>query len=348
MELLDRIRPTGSADEGAPPMRKRRRMRAPIDLPMLLLLVGYFLFLLIGSIVSSDFGQQTVSGLSAGATYGALGLALVLIYRATEVLNLAQGEMAMFSTFIAFQFNVKWGWNYWAAFVITLLISFAGGILIQRVIIRPVENANVLTIVIVTVGLFLLFGGLALRIWGGVPQTFRGPLGADATSHVKIGDIVVAKQDLVTIGVSLAAVFLLWLLFQYTKVGLAMRAAALRPAAARLVGVRVSWMYALGWGLAAVLGAVAGLMIVPTLGLDPTFMEAVLLYAFSAAVLGGLESPIGAVVGGLILGSMLNLLAAYVDWIGNVLRLPVALAVLLVVLLVRPAGLFGHETVEKV
>jgi branched-chain amino acid transport system permease protein len=346
MELLDRIRPTGSASEGSPPARKRR-MRSTIDFPMLVLLVGYALFLLIGSIVSSTFGQQTVSGLSAGAAYGSLGLALVLIYRATEVLNLAQGEMAMFCVFVCYQFNVLWGWNYWASFALTLLLAFVGGILIQRVIIRPVENANVLTIVIVTVGLFLLFGGLALRIWGGVPVSFRTPLGADATQHVTIGDVVVAKQDLITIAVSLGAVFLLWLLFQFTKVGLAMRASALRPTAARLVGIRVSWMYALGWGLAAFLGALAGLLIVPP-GLETTFMQPILLYAFSAAVLGGLDSPIGAVVGGLILGSMLNLLSAYIDWIGNVLRLPVALAVLLIVLLVRPAGLFGHETVEKV
>jgi branched-chain amino acid transport system permease protein len=347
MELLDRIRPTGKTHEGAPPKPRKRRMRSPIELPMLLLLIGYFGFLLIGSIVSSSFGQQTVSGLSAGAAYGSLGLAIVLIYRATEVLNFAQGEMAMFSVFVCYQFNVLWGWNYWASFALTLLISFVGGFVIQRVVIRPVENANILTIVIVTIGLFFLFGGLALRIWGGVPVAFRTPLGADATQHVTIGDIVVAKSDIVTIVVALGVVFLLWLLFQFTKVGLAMRASALRPAAARLVGIRVSWMYALGWGLAAFLGALAGLLIVPP-GLETTFMQPILLYAFAAAVLGGLESPIGAIVGGLVLGSMLNLLSAYIDWIGNVLRLPVALVVLLIVLLVRPAGLFGHETVEKV
>ena len=176
MELLDRIRPAGKASEGAPPAR-RRRMRPPAELPVLLAIVGYFVFLLIGSIVSSDFGQQAVSGLSQGATFGSLGLALVLIYRATEVLNLAQGEMAMFSTFVAYQFDVLWGWNYWLSFFLTLILSFVGGLLVQRLIIRPVENASILTVVIVTVGLFLLFGGLALRIWGGVPHTFRGPSG---------------------------------------------------------------------------------------------------------------------------------------------------------------------------
>jgi branched-chain amino acid transport system permease protein len=159
---------------------------------------------------------------------------------------------------------------------------------------------------------------------------------------------VIAAQDIGTIAVSIGIVILLWLLFQFTKVGLALRAAAVNPEEARLVGVRVSWMLALGWGLAAVLGAVAGLLTAPTVGLDPTMMAPILIYAFAAAVLGGIDSPLGAVVGGLILGVLLNLIGVYVDFVGAELKLPVALLVILVVLLVRPTGIFGRPEVKRV
>ncbi len=155
-------------------------------------------------------------------------------------------------------------------------------------------------------------------------------------------------QDIGTIAVSLAAVLLLWVFFRFTKVGLAMRAAAVNPAEARLVGVRVTWMLGLGWGLAAVLGAVAGMLTAPSVFLDPTMMQAILIYAFAAAVLGGIDSPIGAVVGGLLLGVGLNLIGSYVDFVGADLRLPAALLVILVVLLLKPAGIFGKPHVRKV
>src|SRR5205085_2425505 len=268
------------------------------------LLLAYGVFLVIGSLKSTQFAQQVVSGIASGATFAALALALVLIYRATEVINLAQGEMAMFSTYIAWQL-LAWGVGYWGAFFLTLAISFLGGIGIERLVIRPVERGGLLAIVIVTVGLFLLFDGLALRIWGGLPRDFPPAISG---SPIRVGGVAFSVQDLVTVCVTIGAVILLWLFFQFTKVGLALRAAALRPDAARLVGVRVSWMLALGWGLAAALGAIAGMMIAPTTLLSPTFMQAILLYAFAAAVLGGLESPAGAVVGGLAIGVTINLL----------------------------------------
>jgi branched-chain amino acid transport system permease protein len=293
----------------------------------------------------ADFFQQVVSGLASGGIYGSLALALVLIHRATGVINFAQGEMATFSTYISWSLTVNHGWPYWPAFVVTLLVSFAGGVGIHQAIIRPVERGSVLRVVIVTIGLLLALNGLMTWIWSGEIRSVESPFPTDTET---IAGVAVSMQDIGTIVVSLGAIVLLWVLFQFTKLGLAMRAAATNPAEARLVGVRVTWMLAIGWGLAAVLGAVSGLLAAPSLFLDPNMMQAVLIYAFAAAVLGGIDSPVGAVVGGLILGVGLNLLGTYVDFVGSDLRLPAALLVILVVLLVRPQGLFGKPEVKRV
>jgi branched-chain amino acid transport system permease protein len=292
----------------------------------------------------ADFLQQVVSGLASGGIYASLALALVLIYRATQVVNFAQGEMAMFTTFIAW--SLMNHMSYWPAFVLTLAIAFAGGAALELALIRPVQNAPVLTVVIVTIGLLIGLNGLARRIWGSEPRRLESPF---STDPIRIGGVAFSIQDLGIIGVSLALVALLFLFFQYTKLGLALRAAALNPAASRLVGVRVSLMLALGWGLSAVLGAVAGMMAAPPLGsFDQNLMQPILLYAFAAAVLGGIDSPLGAVVGGLLLGVIVNLAGTYIDFVGADLRLPVALLIILAVLLLRPAGLFGREAVQRV
>ena len=298
----------------------------------------------------SDFMQQIVSGLASGGIYALLALALVIIHRSTGVINFAQGEMATLSTYIAWTLTVNHGWSYWPAFVATLAISFGGGVGIHRVVIRPVERGSVLRIVIVTIGLLVAINGFVIWQWGGEPQQLQSPFGTDTYD---IGGVVVAAHDIGTITVALGIVFLLWLLFQFTKVGLALRAAAVNPEEARLVGVRVTWMLALGWGLAALLGAVAGMLTAPTVGLDPQMMQAVLIYAFAAAVLGGIDSPIGAVVGGLLLGVLLNMLSylsqyGVFDWFTEELRLPAALLIILVVLLVKPSGLFGRPEVKRV
>jgi branched-chain amino acid transport system permease protein len=292
----------------------------------------------------ADFLQQVVSGLASGGIYASLALALVLIYRATRVINFAQGEMAMFTTFVAW--TLMNHMPYWPAFALTLLLAFAGGAVLELLLIRPVANAPVLTIVIVTIGLLIGLNGLARLIWGNEPRTLQSPF---STDPIRVGGVAFSIQDLGIIVVSLAIVVLLSVFFRTTKLGLGLRASALEPAASRLVGVRVTWMLALGWGLAAVLGAVAGMMAAPPLGsFDQNLMQPILLYAFAAAVLGGLDSPIGAVVGGLTIGVAVNLVGTYVDFVGSELRLPVALVVILVVLLVRPAGLFGREAVRRV
>jgi branched-chain amino acid transport system permease protein len=291
----------------------------------------------------ADFAQQVVSGLSIGGVYASLALAIVIIYRSTGVINFAQGEMAMFTTFIAL--SLMHHMSYWPAFALTLAIAFGGGVALERIVIRPVEGSSVVTIVIVTLGLALVFNGAAAWWFGGETRVFPSPF---STRPIRVGGVAFSIQDIGIIAVTLVLVFLLWLLFSFTKVGLAMRATALNPAAARLVGIRVGWMLALGWGLAAVLGAVSGLLAAPLVSLDYNMMVTILLYAFAAAVLGGLDSPIGAVVGGLAFGVILNLASAYWGFVDGTLKLPFGLTVILVVLLLRPSGLFGRKAVRRV
>lgn len=293
----------------------------------------------------SDFFQQVVAGLGSGAIYAALALALVLIHRATGVINFAQGEMAMFTTYVAWTLIENHGWSYWPAFVVTLGFAFVLGLGIQRVVIAPVSNASVLTIVIMTIGLVLTFNGLAGLIWSAEIRAFPSPFPNETW---QIAGVAISQQDVGTFVIVVALVALLWAFFQFTKIGLALRASALNPEASRLVGVRVGWMLAIGWGLAAMLGAVAGMLTAPTVFLDPNMMQAILIYAFAAAVLGGIDSPLGAVAGGLLLGVGLNLIGAYVDFVGADLRLPAALLIILIVLLVKPAGLFGKTVTRRV
>jgi branched-chain amino acid transport system permease protein len=292
----------------------------------------------------AEFAQQVVSGLAAGSIYASLALALVLIYRATDIINFAQGEMATFTTFVAWSLMNN-GFSYWPAFALTLGIAFLGGAAVERTIIRPVERRPEVVIVIVTIGLLIFINGLTGWIWGADARAFDSPF---PNETVEIRGVVLSVVDLGTLGVVFATFLCVWAFFRFTTLGLAMRAVANNPDSSRLVGIRVGWMLALGWGLAAVLGAVAGMMAAPTVFLDPSMMLVILIYAFAAAVLGGIDSPLGAVVGGLLLGVIINLLGRYVDFVGSELRLPAALAVLLLVLLIRPTGLFGHVAVRRV
>jgi len=292
----------------------------------------------------TEFAQQLAAGIREGAIYAGLALAIVIIYRSTRVINFAQGEMATFTTFIAWSL-MNHGFSFWTAFPIVLAIAFTGGVAIERVVIRPVEDAPVLTVVIVTLGLALLLNGLTSVIWGGANRQFHGPF---STRTIDVAGVPVSVQDIGIVLVSIGLVALLALFFRFTKVGLALRGAAFNPDSSRLVGIRVGWMYALGWGIAAVLGAVAGMMIAPVVFLDPNMMQTILLYAFAAAVLGGLDSPLGAVVGGILLGVTITLLGRYVGFLGSTLKLPAALMLIFVVLLVRPGGLFGRVAVRRV
>jgi branched-chain amino acid transport system permease protein len=299
--------------------------------------------MLVAAFTWTEFAQQIAAGIREGAIYAGLALAIVIIYRSTRVINFAQGEMATFTTFIAWSL-MNHGLSFWTAFPIVLALAFTGGFAIERIVIRPVEDASVVTIVIVTLGLALLLNGLTSLIWGGGNRQFRGPF---STRTIDVAGVPISVQDIGIVLVSVALVALLGLFFRFTKLGLALRASALNPDSSRLVGVRVGWMLAFGWGLAAVLGAVAGMMVAPVVFLDPNMMQTILLYAFAAAVLGGLDSPIGAVVGGLLLGVTITLLGRYVGFVGQELKLPVALLLILLLLIVRPGGLFGSVTVRR-
>jgi branched-chain amino acid transport system permease protein len=288
--------------------------------------------------------QQIVTGLGTGSIFASLALALVLIYRSTGIINFAQGEMAMFTTYIAWELMHR-GLSYWAAFALTLAIAFAGGVATERILIRPVEQTSHIAIVIVTIGLLIALNGLAGWLWTAEVKPFPS---AFPNRTYDVGGVAVSVEAIGTFAVCIGTVAFLWAFFNLTTLGLALRAVAINPVASRLVGVRVGWMLALGWGFAAVLGAIAGIMAAPTQFLDPNMMLVVLIYAFAAAVLGGIDSPVGAVVGGLLLGVILNLLGRYIDFLGPELRLPSALLVLLVVLLIRPQGLFGDVVVRRV
>ncbi len=284
--------------------------------------------------------QQIFSGLATGAIYASLALALVMIFNTTSHINFAQGEMALLSTYFAWTL-IAVGLPYWAAFVLTIVVSFVFGVAIERLIIRNFQQAQPLTLVVVFIGLLLTFNAIAGWTWGFLLKQFPSPVRSLST-----GTSLIGAHDLFMLGVMLVLLSALFLFFKYTTLGLAMRATALNSTSARLVGIRVEWMLTLGWGLAGALGAVAGMLVAPIVYLDPNMMTGILLYAFASALLGGLSNPAGAVAGGLIFGVLENLVGTY--FIGHQLKLTFALVVVVGVLLVMPAGLFGKTIVKRV
>ena len=285
------------------------------------------------------FVQQFLTGLAVGGIYASLALALVMIYQATEHVNFAQGEMAMFSAYIAWAL-IQAGVPYWLAFFATIIVSFVAGVAIERIVIRPIKG-SVLSVVVVFIGLLVILNSAAGWIFTYSQRTFPSPFPDVPMFGINL-------QELAVIGVTLVVLFLVFAFFRYTPLGLAMRAAAQNPESSALVGIRVGWMNALGWGLAAAIGAVAGVMVAPKLNLDPTMMGSVLIYAFAGALLGGITSPGGAVFGGFTVGVLESLIGTYVPYVGNELKLTVALVIIIGVLVVRPSGLFGQVVVSRV
>lgn len=291
-----------------------------------------------------QFRDLTLTGLSGGMVYSAVALALVLIWRATGVLNFAQGGMAMLTTYIAVSV-VDRGHSYWLAFAAALVSGLLLGAVIERVVVRRVEQAPPLNAVIVTLGLLTAITALAGLIWGNasrspLPAAFS--LQAFTVGHAKIG---FAPFDAFVVLSVLAVMAVLVVLFRFTGVGLAMRASAFSQEVARLVGVRVGRMLTLGWALAAVAGSLAGLLVAPRAPLSPNFMDGVNVIGFTAAVLGGLDSPPGAVVGGVGVGLGLSYVSGY---LGADFALPAVVGILLVVLMIRPQGLFSRERARLV
>jgi len=284
--------------------------------------------------------HQMFSGLASGGIYASVALALVMIYQATHLVNFAQGELAMFSTYISWSL-MQAGLPYWGAFFITVAAAFVIGVLIERVIVQPVENAPILSVVIVFIGLLVILNSLAGWIFSYTIKPFPSPF----PERPLFGNSYVSSHELGSIGITLIVLALVFVFFRFTPLGLAMRAAAQNPASSRLVGIRVGWMLALGWGLAAAIGAIAGIMVAPAVFLEPNMMAGILLYAFAGALLGGIDSPGGAVLGGFIVGVLENVVGAI---LGTDIRLTVALVLIIGVLVVRPSGLFGKVRVTRV
>ena len=287
------------------------------------------------------FIHQVLAGLATGGIYASLALALVMIYQATHLVNFAQGELAMFATYIAWSL-INAGVPYWAAFFLTVAFAFVLGVVIERVVIRPVENAPVLSVVVVFIALLVILNSITGWIYTYTIKTFPSPF----PEQPLFGNKYMSSHEIGAIGVTLVVLLLLYAFFRFTPLGLAMRAAAQNPESSRLVGIRVGWMLALGWGLAAAIGSVAGMMVAPIVFLDPNMMGGVLLYAFAGALVGGIDNPWGAVFGGFLVGVLENVLGAFV--IGNELKLAVALVLIIGVLTVKPSGFFGKVHVTRV
>jgi branched-chain amino acid transport system permease protein len=289
------------------------------------------------------FVDLTLNGLSTGAVYAAVALALVLIWRATRIVNFAQGGMMMLTTFVAAAVIDSSG-SYWLGFFVALVCGLALGAVVERVLIRPVEGGPPLNAVIVALGLLILLQAAAGMIWGNTPRSFPA---AFSIRGFDVGGtrLLFAPNDLFIVLVVIAVALGLAALFRGTSLGLRMRAAAFGPEIARLLGVQVSQMFTVGWALAALAGSLAGLLIAPSVFLGPNNFDPILIFGFTAAVLGGLDSPLGAVVGGVVLGLALSYVSGYE---GSALVTLAALVILVVVLMVRPGGLFSSAQERRV
>jgi len=290
-----------------------------------------------------EFLEFTLGGLAFGMIYAAIALSLVLIWRGTRILNYSQGGMAMFTTFVAYTVIQHTG-NYWLGFAVALVSGLILGAVIERTVIRPVENKPPMNAVIVTIGLLVLLEGVAGMIYGGQFKSFPP---AFSVSGLKIGGTAlgISLNDLFTAGAVLVAALLLAALFQFTSVGLRLRASAFNANVAQLLGVRVGRVLTLGWALAGLIGALAGILVTPQTFLYPNSMDAIFVLGFTAAVIGGLESPVGSVVGGLLLGLVTSYAGGY---LGSSLVDLFGLAILILVLMVRPAGLFSPSATRQV
>ncbi len=316
----------------------------------ILILVAVLVVLSIFAIAGDGwdlFIQRVVNGLNNGFIYSAMALALVLIYKATGVVNFAQGDMAMFGTFICYVFAVDWGVPVGLAILMGMAVSSAGAAVIERVLIRPFDPRNHLAITIVTLGLLLVLSSMAGVIWGYDPRAFPTPFPKRNESFNFLGAHI-QWTSLFTWITILVAVLLVSLLLNKTKIGLAFRSVSSNLESSELVGIHVGRTLQFGWALAAAMGTLAGSLIANTTLLDPNFMGRVLIYSFAAATLGGLDSLGGAVIAGIIIGEVETMAGGYIDFIGSTLAPTVALFVIVLVLLVRPNGLFGSKRIERV
>lgn len=287
------------------------------------------------------FIHQLMAGIANGAIYTLLALALVLTYQASGHINFAQGEMAMLSTYVAW-WCLRAGMPYWAAFGATLLLSFGFGAAVERLVLRPARNEPPLTTVALLIGVLAAVHSLAGLLFGYVTQSFPSPFAPEAW----YASGYLSAHQAGTVLVAACVIAVLYGLLYRTRFGLAMRAAARHPGSSQLVGIRLGPMLSLGWGLAAAIGAIGGMLAAPVVYLDPSMMNGIILYGFAAALIGGIDSHWGALAGGMLVGVLDNLAGAYL--IGTELKIVVALGLIVAVLLVKPSGLFGRSVLKRV
>ncbi|PBB37526.1 branched-chain amino acid ABC transporter permease [Mesorhizobium sp. WSM3868] len=289
------------------------------------------------------FVQIVLSGLATGAIYAALALALVLIFRATNVVNFGQGEMATFSAYCTWQLCL-WGLPLWLSIAIGLAGSFVLGILAFRVFVRPLLAAPVEATVVVTLGMFVLFQAMVTWLWGAEQKPFPSLFPEGSFS---LGEVRVLASSAGTLLILIVLAAAIASLFAFTRLGLSMRAAAFDRVRSVLVGINVERMLMLGWGFAAAIGMIAAVLVAPRLFLSPTMMTPILFYGLAAATVGGWDSPLGAIAGGLLVGVSESLGANYIGFLGADMRIAVPIGLTLFVLLVKPVGLFGSQKVTK-
>ena len=290
-----------------------------------------------------EFVEFTLGGIAVGMIYAAIALSLVLIWRGTRVLNYSQGGMAMFTTYVAWVVIRDTG-DYWLGFFAALAAGLALGAFLESTVVRPTLGKAPLNSVIVTIGLLILLEGVAGIIYGGQYRSFPA---AFSVRGLKIGSfgLGISEADLFTAAAVLAAALALFLVFEYTSVGLRLRATAFSPGVSRLLGIRIGRVLTLGWALAGLFGALAGVLVTPSTFLYPNSMDAIFVLGFTAAVIGGLDSPVGAVIGGVLLGVLLSYAGGY---LGSNLVLVYGLAALVLVLMIRPSGLFSGAATRRV
>lgn len=290
------------------------------------------------------FIQLVVDGLSTGSIYAALALAIVLVNQATGLINFAQGGMAVLSAYVAWAVY-GWGVPLIVAILVAIVFSFLLGAVIERYLIRRFEGGDPDTAVVVTIGLLTLITGICAWIWTYNNRLFPSLFPLET---VQIAGAVISVRSLGTFIVIVVMMGVLQALFIGTKLGLALRAVAINPHSSAFSGLPVGRLLMVGWGLAAVLGAVAGVLVAPQLSLTPGMMDSALVYALAACILGGLSSPVGVVVAAWLIGVLENLAAVYVPFIGHDLKIAVPFILIFVVLVIRPQGLFGRKAVVRV
>lgn len=285
--------------------------------------------------------QIIISGLIFGCVYGLAGLGMVLIYKTTGVVNFAQGEMAMITTFVSFLFLSSLNMPYLVSFFLALSFAAILGIVIYQVFMKRIQNQSHIFQMVMTLGLFLILNGVAGLIWGHHPTSYPE---AVQGAPFQIGSVFVTPNELFVVGLTAVLMLLFFFLFKYSKVGLAMRASSQDITAAKLMGVKVSTVFLSIWAIGAILGGVAGMMTAPITFLNINMMFTVLVMAFAAAVLGGFVSLPGALIGGLIVGVFENLVSYYG---APEMKMVYTFLLIVAVLYIRPQGIFGGEKMVK-